>query len=469
MGQEIDSSHFTQADFADFNELLKEETKLLGDLLSSSAFDHADYKGGFELEGWLLNLNKQVAPKNNQFLNALNSPYVVPELAKFNFEVNGHPQLLQGKALSQMHEDMQGNWSLCQNTAEQNTMSVLMTGILPNLLETDLCLTHMSDMTRYAALNQQVLKMRNYEPLHLHICGKDTLDVKHNDVMLEAASTSFQIHFQVPIDQSVSHYNAAIISSAPMVAISANSPFLFGHDLWDETRIPLFEQSVEVGQPHHRRVSFGQAYVKESLYECFEENLWDFPVLVPMNKHGDTQQLTHLRFHNGTIWRWNRPLIDFNDQGQPRLRIEHRVVPAGPSVLDNMANAALFFGMCHTLAKQGLEKQLLFKQAKKNFYSCAKQGLKAQVEWPGFDQLSIFELLQQHLVPMAREGLQDMQLDQNDIDHFISVIEKRLDNQQNGANWQRRWVEKHGHDMQALCVAYSNQQSSMKAVHEWEI
>ncbi len=471
MGQEIDSDHFTQTDFKRFEEQLREETRILKNHFSASSFSQNDYRGGFELEAWLLDRKNDVIPNNDVYLKSLNNPNVVPELAMFNFEVNGHAQTLNGNALIKMQTDMLASWQHCNEIANQESMRVLMIGILPNLREEDLCIENMSHMTRYQALNRQILKMRDYQPLHIHISGKDTFDVQQQDVMLEAATTSFQIHFQVPLEHSVRHYNAAIICSAPMVAISANSPYLFNNDLWDETRIPLFEQSVEVGEPHHRRVSFGQAYARESLYECFEENLRDYPVLLPMKNHDDHTKLSHLKFHNGTIWRWNRPLIDFDKNDQPHLRIEHRVVPSGPTIKDNIANAAFFYGLCHGLAiqKVSLETKIAFRQAKNNFYACAKHGLNAKIEWPDFSDNRVSELLEQRLLPIAREGLDDLNINQSDIDTNIDIIKQRLSNRQNGANWQRAWINKNGHNMHDLTCAYREQQQNGKPVHEWDV
>jgi len=241
-----------------------------------------------------------------------------------------------------MYKGLMKSWQHCGEVAAARDEKILMIGTLPHLRESDLNMDNMSDMSRYKALNRQVFKMRDFKPLHLHITGRDVMDTHKNDVMLEAATTSFQIHFQIPLEQAVNVFNASLACSAPMVAVSANSPYLFGKDLWDETRIPLFEQSVEVGDPKHRRVGFGNAYLKRSLFECFAENLADYPVLLPLVNDESLEKLTRLKFHNGTIWRWNRPLIDFDKDNHPHLRIEHRVVPSGPTIHDSFANAAFY-------------------------------------------------------------------------------------------------------------------------------
>ena len=351
MGQEIESSDFTDAELEKFKHQLAEETRLLKSYFDQSLFTKQGYKAGFELEGWLLDNTNHAAPDNDAFLASLNDKNVVPELATFNFEVNGDATILTSDALERMYRNLLKSWRDCAEAASSRDEKILMIGILPHLRESDLNMDNMSSLSRYKALNHQILKMRDFKPLHLHITGKDEMDTLKNDVMLEAATTSFQIHFQIPLEQSVNIFNATQIASAPMVAISANSPYLFGKDLWDETRIPLFEQSVEIGGPGKRRVCFGYGYLEQSLMECFAENLAEYPALLPLVNDAPAEKLAHLKFHNGTIWRWNRPLIDFDKDNQPHLRIEHRVVPAGPSIADCFANAAFYYGLSHGLRK----------------------------------------------------------------------------------------------------------------------
>jgi hypothetical protein len=56
-------------------------------------------------------------------------------------------------------------------------------------------------------------------------------------------------------------------------------------------------------------------YARESILECFEANRTRYPVLLPAVMDEPPESLAHLRLHNGTIWRWNRPLIGFDEQG----------------------------------------------------------------------------------------------------------------------------------------------------------
>jgi len=471
MGQEIESSHFSNHDFNLFNSHLKDETALLSDLLNKHKFSSNGGIAGFEIEALLVSSSGAPVPVNKTFLNKLNNPLVVHELAAFNVELNSNPIKLQQDALGRMETELQTNWNKCCDVAKELSIEIMMIGILPSLQEHQLTLENMSKLNRYKALNEQVLNLRNGKPLKLDINGIDSIQVTHQDLMLESACTSLQLHLQVPYAAAAQFYNASIILSAPMIAATANSPFLFGHDLWDETRIPLFEQSVELGSKDYRRVTFGSAFIKESIFECYAENLDHYPILMPLNEQDDISQLSHLRFHNGTIWRWNRPLIGFDEDGTPHFRIEHRVIPSGPTITDSIANAALYFGLVHELAENidTLIKQLSFQEAKNNFYNCAKHGLSATIDWPNKGNIQVCKLLLETLIPAARHGLEKLQIEEDDINKYLSIIEHRVETQQNGANWQRQWVSKYGPDMHRLTRSYLDRQNSGIPVHQWTI
>jgi hypothetical protein len=330
----------------------------------------------------------------------------------------------------------------------------------------------MSPLNRYRALNEQVFKLRQGKPIVLDIEGRQPLHLRHADVMLESATTSFQIHLQVNAERAARVYNLSKIVSGPMVAVCANSPFLFGHELWDETRIPLFEQSISVGASDlTKRVSFGIRYVFESILENFTANLQRYPVLLPHLLDEPIETLAHLRLHNGTIWRWNRPLIGFDANGRPHLRIEHRVVPAGPSVVDCIANAALYFGLVTGLAtvEDDLEKKLGFLRARSNFYAAARYGLAAELFWADWRQINVVDLMHKVLLPRARAGLVLLGVDAREIEQWLGVIEGRLARRQTGASWQRAWVERYGQDMSGLTLAYLEHQQSGQPVHEWSV
>lgn len=477
MGQEIVSTSFLDADFDCFARRLQAETEQLRNWFGDQRFAGEHYVGGFELEAWITDRNFQPAPVNDRIIKAINSNLVVPELARFNLEINGRPQVLTGNHLQFLHADLSGQWRNCSAVARALDCRLIMAGILPTVRPEQLNLDTMSNQNRYRALNEQVFQQRRGRPLQLDIVGNQSLHLQHPDVMLEAAATSFQIHLQTPLDKAVRCFNAAIVLSGPMVAVSTNAPFLFGKQLWEETRIPLFEQAVEVGgfagaaQGPIRRVTFGSGYAKASLMEFFDENLQHYPILLPMDLAEDQSRLAHLRLHNGTIWRWNRPLIGFGDDGVPHVRIEHRVVSAGPTVVDELANSALFYGLAHSLshAKQAPESLLPFSNARDNFYEAARYGLQAQLHWYGDKRISARALLEKELLPLAHEGLQNLGIDDYDRELYLGIIEQRVSSGRTGAWWQRSFVERNGPDMAELTRAYYQQQQTCRPVHQWEV
>jgi hypothetical protein len=472
MGQEITDSHFEPADFEAFAERLEGETRLLCQWLEEGAFPKGDNEGGFELEAWLVDAEARPAPVIESYLDQLDDPLVVPELATFNMELNGNPRLLQGNALSDLKDELAETWDRCNHAADRLGARLAMIGILPTAEPEHFSLANMSPLHRYHALNEQVFRMRGGKPLQLNISGRDRLHMEHDDVMLEAATTSFQIHLKIDADKGGRFYNASKILSAPIVAACANSPFLFGSDLWDETRIPLFEQSVAVGDSElNRRVTFGIRYIEESISEYFLANLERYPVLLPRLMDEPEERLAHVRLHNGTIWRWNRPLIGFGDDGRPHIRIEHRVVPAGPSIIDSIANAAFYYGAVTFLAAQEVppESLLPYEVARDNFYQAARLGMRTPLFWLEGESVDLSELCLERLLPQAREGLLSLGVDRHEVEYWLGIIERRITTGRTGAVWQRQWVERNGPHMGELTQAYLEHQASGAPVHEWSV
>ncbi len=478
MGREIDHSSFTPEEHQSFRSRLVDETRSLEKLLRDGAFSTAAGTCGLELEGWLLDRNWQPAARNEAFLEGLNDPFVVPELSRFNFEINATPQAPSARMFRSIHNQLNQIWERCDKAAGRLGLVPLHIGTLPTLRDNVMTLANMSPMQRYYALNEQVLRNRQGSPLDIDISGlRDRLQVRHEDVMTEAATTSLQIHVQLDPNNAVRYFNSAHILAAPMVASCANSPYLFGHELWEESRIPLFEQSVAVpafyDQEGHlvERVTLGTHYLSESVLELFRENCDAFPVLLPM-LYADSSHLEHLRLHNGTIWRWNRPLIDFDDAGRPTLRLEHRVAPGGPSLPDVVANIMFFYGLLHYLARleEPPEHRLGFGHATANFYQAARYGLAAPVFWLDGHEYQLQDLLRDELIPAASATLEDLGVAPEDVELYINrIFAERVAGGQTGAAWQRRFVEKHGADFAALTRAYFENQSKQMPVHLWKI
>ncbi len=472
MGQEIGESHFQPADFAEFDRRLRAETALLDSLVADGGLSRSPPMGGFELEAWLVDAAGRPAGVNERYLARLADPLVVPELATFNVELNGPPVELQGQPLTRLHGSLHELWQRCDQVAGDLGCRLAMIGILPTARESDFTLSQMSGLQRYRALNEQLLRLRRDIPLQIDIKGVDHLHAIHQDVMLEAAATSFQIHIKVDALRAGRYYNASKILSGPMVALAANSPYLFGHDLWAETRVPLFEQAVAVaGSKLAQRVTYGLGYVADSIMECYAANMERFPVLLPHLMDEPPERLAHLRLHNGTIWRWNRPLVGFDDDGTPHLRLEHRVVPAGPTALDSIANAALYFGAVHALAGRTIppEHELPFAAARRNFYNGAQYGLGATLEWVGGAELPMDRFCADVLIPLAHTGLVDLGVAESEAAEWLGVLRERIETGINGATWQRRFVAAHGADMADLVQAYLEHQASDRPVHFWPV
>jgi len=470
MGQEITAAHFRQHDFERFHTLIDREMQLLHEWFRSSRFSSEEPIAGAELEAWLVDDNGFPVPMNDSFLERVNLPTVVPELSKFNIEFNVAPQPLAGTGLEELERELGRTWKNCDRVASEMGASVLAIGILPTVSEKELSLKNASEMMRYRALNEQVLRVRNGRPLFLDIAGREQLSTTHRDVMLEAAATSHQLHLQVPVDEAVRYYNAATILSSALVAAAANSPFLFGKDLWEETRIPLFEQAIDLDGPL-RRVTLGSGYARQSIEELFLENRSHYSVLLPFEQDLPPEHLSHVRLHNGTIWRWNRPLIGFNGDGSPHLRIEHRVLPAGPTIADMSANMALYFGTVQSLARlpRAPESRLPFSAAWSNFYKAARLGLRASVDWYDGRRWELRRLILDDLLNQARQGLEDLKVDAGFINRTLAVIEARVSSGRTGSEWQRQFVERHGPDWQQLTCAYRQRQRTGDPVHTWAL
>ncbi len=475
MGREISRIDFDDEDYRRFTSLLRDETDRLLAFAGRGGFHDPRFVAGFELEAWLLDHACYPLPVNQAFLQRLSDPLVVPELSRYNVEVNGTPQPFMPGALLEMERQLEATWRHTQEVAHGMDAVLAMIGTLPTLREQDLDLGEMSALKRYVVLNEQIMKQRRGQPIKVRVSGADSLHMVRRDVMLEAATTSFQVHFQIPEGLSGRYYNASLIAAAPLLLVGANSPFLFGRRLWHETRIPLFEQSIEVGghagldDPSVRRAGFGTGYVKASLLELFAENVRLFPVLLPIVLDEPGESYPHVRLHNGCIWRWVRPLIGRDASGAAHVRIEQRVLPSGPTVVDMLANAAFYYGMTRALAgrPQLPEDGLPFDAARENLYAAARLGLAADLMWTEGRRLSSAKLLRE-LLPMARDGLAELGLAEEEIERYLGVVESRVASGQTGAVWQLRHHERIGGDSLQLMADYLEHQRSGIPVHEWD-
>jgi hypothetical protein len=320
MGEEIETAGFARDDFVRFADHLAEETEIARGLFVADGFSRSGHALGFEIECWILDHNYFPSAINQLLLETLAHPLVVPELSRFNVELNCDPLPFKGKVFDRAATVLSKLWAECNAVAHTLDANMVMIGTLPTIRDDDLTLAHMSPLNRFYALNREVLRQRRGRALRIDITGREQ---------------------KAPADLVHLYYNASIAVCGPVLAACGNAPFLFGKCLWEETRIPLFEQAIDVpvASSASRRVTMGSGYLTASCFEVFEQNRREYPVLLPMSYNDPPAALRHLRLHNGTIWRWNRPLIGFDKDGGPHLRIEHRVLPAGPTICDMIANA----------------------------------------------------------------------------------------------------------------------------------
>jgi gamma-glutamyl:cysteine ligase YbdK (ATP-grasp superfamily) len=478
MGEEIPQSRFRAEDFTRFEARLRSETEALHSCFEEGSFAPDRESVGFELEFALIDETGRPVPRNQEILAKIEDPHLVAELSRFNLEMNSDPHALRGKVLSILEKELRRRLGVAEACAAAQRYRLLMIGTLPSLGESELHLGNMSPLRRYRALNEGLLDLRKGRPFHIEIEGREKLKLEHRDVMLEAAATSLQVHLQVDFRRARRFFNASLIASAPLVALAANSPYLFGKDLWDETRIPLFEQATgldggeDESSRHPARVSFGQGYVRDSIFELFEQNLRDFRVLLPVLEDSPVAELVHLRLHNGTIWRWNRPLVVPDSKQGIHLRIEHRAMASGPTSADVVANIAAYLGVVHHLESRSKapEESLSFEASRENFYRAAKLGFGAKLQWIDGREHSAIDLWREKLLPASLEALQALGLDESDIALYLKQIAgTRCAKGQNGAVWQRAWVNARGRDFLGLAKAYAEHQSAGLPIAEWKL
>ncbi|HEX2027529.1 MAG TPA: hypothetical protein VHF25_05965 [Nitriliruptorales bacterium] len=450
MGEEIAVDRFTREDRLRYREKVKRCLDALRRMLAEDLFRAGHDLVGLELEIYLVDRDSAPMMINEKVLAHIESDDFQTELGQFNIEFNLAPHRLGGTVLRQLEQELRSSLNHALERAEQLDARMLIIGILPTLKDLHVCRENMSNNPRYHALNDQILQVRG-EDLRIDIQGSERLVTMANSIVMESASTSCQLHLQVRPDDFARHWNAAQALSAAQLAVGCNSPFFLGKELWRETRIALFEQSIDTrteelaAQGVRPRVWFGERWIG-SVVDLFEENVRYFQPLLPVLDdedplsaldRGELPRLHELALHNGTIYRWNRPVYGVTGD-EPHLRVENRVLPAGPSVADVVANAAFYYGALRALAEDPapVSQRLSFAAATENFFAAARDGLDAQLYWPGLGVVPASELILRHLLPRAREGLDRWGIDLDDRDHFLSIIEARCTTGRTGASWQ---------------------------------
>ncbi|MBM0126971.1 glutamate-cysteine ligase family protein [Pimelobacter simplex] len=486
MGDDVAAQEFTPADRTRYREKVRRCLDVFERMLRESAFDTDDPWTGVEVELNLVDAAGDPALRNAEVLEAIEDPDFQTELGQFNIELNLAPGPLSGGGLEGYEKQLRASLNHAEERAAPLGAHLVMIGILPTLAPEHLQADVISANPRYRLLSEQILRARG-EDILIDIRGVERLHATVDTIMPEAACTSTQFHVQVSPDQFASYWNASQAIAGIQLAVAANSPYLLGKQLWSETRIPLFEQATDTrgeelkAQGVRPRVWFGERWIT-SVFDLFEENVRYFPPLLPVIDEedpltvleaGGTPNLSELRLHNGTIYRWNRPVYDITG-GLPHLRVENRILAAGPTVVDTVANAAFYFGLVRALADNDrpLWSQMSFSAAEENFHSAARHGIDAEVYWPQLGRVRATELVVRRLLPLAHEGLAAWGVPSAEAHRYLDVIEQRCLAGTNASDWfTRRVQERDDADrydaLRAVLAEYRQRMHDNEPVHTW--
>ncbi len=446
---------------------------------------------GAEQELCLINQHYKPAYKAMDILKDFHPDWLTTELAQFNLELNLKPQVFEGDAFAKMEAELRENLNKVDAVAAKHDTRILLTGILPSLRKFDLTMEQLTPKPRYHALMTALKNMRGSD-YQLRLSGIDELNILHDSPLLEACNTSFQVHLQVAPQNFVKMYNIAQALTGPTLAMCTNSPVLFGKRLWHETRIALFTQSIDnrksTDHLRHKsaRVNFGNSWLDKSILEIYREDILRFRILLGADieqnsleaiQAGKTPKLQALQVHNGTVYRWNRPCYGISPNGKPHLRIENRVLGAGPTVLDEMANTAFWLGAMEGMADQinDIRDQMSFDDARDNFMKGARSGMDCKFTWMKNQKISARELTLEVLLPMARHGLEKYKINPEDIDKYLGVIEERAKRHMNGSRWILQTYTKFQQEthkdesLTSLTAAIYHNQKQSKPAHEWPL
>jgi len=472
-----------------FTRAMLKDLHALERLIAEGRIESQPRRIGMEQELFLADSGWRPAPVALEVLERLDDDSFTTELALFNLEINLEPLELSGDCFTTLQRALEQRLGVVREAARAEGAEVVLTGILPTLRKSHCSLENITPRERYYALNDAVTRLRG-GPARLHIQGIDELLLEHDSVMLEACNTSCQVHLQVGAEEFPRFHNAAQVAIAPVLAASVNSPLLFGKRLWAETRIALFHQSVDTraAMPHLRertpRVRFGDHWVRESVVELFEEDIARFRALLPSPVDEDplaeldagrVPALKALQLHNSTIYRWNRPCYG-NSGGRAHLRIECRALPSGPTVVDEVANAAFWIGSVLSLASDfdDISELIDFDDAKGNFIAAGREGLNAMFTWFNDETIGARELVLERMLDRAGRGLRDAGVDDPEIEYYLGIVRERVESDGTGAQWMLRSLSQmkgEGVDAErlaALTGATVAHQSDGQPVHRWE-
>ena len=491
MGDEVAGSQFTREHRQLYREKVQLCLSVFERMLTEHAFESERPLTGLEIELNLVDAAFQPTMKNAEVLEQIADADYQTEIGAYNIELNVPPRALPGRSALELEGVLRNSLNIAQAKAQAVDANIVMIGILPTVMPEHFEGEWMSPSARYTALNDSIFSSRG-EDILIDITGPpgaERLTTYSASIAPESACTSVQLHLQVAPEEFPASWNAAQLLAAPQLALGANSPYFFGRRLWAETRVELFTQATDTrpqelkNQGVRPRVFFGDRWIT-SIFDLFEENVRYFPSLLPemsdedplaVLESGRAPRLQELRLHNGTVYRWNRPVYDLVD-GRPHLRVENRVLPAGPTVVDVLANSAFYYGALRMLAEEGRPAwtKMAFATAHGNFTECAMRGLDASVYWPGLGEVTADELVLRRLLPMAHEGLERWGVAAEVRDRYLGIIEGRAKTGRNGASWQVEAVEvfeNRGQDrakaLASMLERYCEGMHSNVPVHLW--
>ncbi|MFF9118009.1 glutamate-cysteine ligase family protein [Streptomyces massasporeus] len=454
MGRDVPALVFTREDRRRYREKMHTDLEVLARMLHESGFESERPQVGLEIELNLVDDAGLPVMRNTDVLQAIADPAWSSELGRFNLEINIPPRQLTAGGPGSWEQAIRDALNHAEDGAAAVGAHLIMVGILPTLGESHVSESALSGDPRYRLLNEQIFAARG-EDLRIRVDGVERLATYADTITPEAACTSTQFHLQVDPKEFPHYWNAAQAVAGVQIALAANSPFLFGKELWRETRIPLFEQATDTrpeeikAQGVRPRVWFGERWIT-SVFDLFEENVRYFPALLPLCEDEDPQkeldsggvpQLGELTLHNGTIYRWNRPIYAVTESG-PHLRIENRVLPAGPTVADIIANGAFYYGLTRALVDEDrpVWTRMSFSVAEENLHTAARDGIDARLYWPGVGEVPVTELVLRRLLPLAHRGLELTGMDAAWREPLLGIIEQRCVTGRNGALWQVEMV-----------------------------
>jgi len=493
VGEEVQRTQYSRAHRQQYRRKVQLCLDVFETMLSQASFEFDRPLTGMEIECNLVDGDYQPAMTNRDVLASIADPAYQTELGAYNIEFNVPPRPLPGRSALELEDEVRASLNAAEAKANAKGAHIVMVGILPTLMPEHLDTDWMSESTRYQALNDSIFTARG-EDILIDIAGPERLTVHAATIAPESACTSMQLHLQVSPADFANNWNAAQVLAGPQLALGANSPFFFGHHLWAETRIELFAQATDTRPEELRaqgvrpRVWFGERWIT-SIFDLFEENVRYFPSLLPELSDEDpaaelaagrTPRLSELRLHNGTVYRWNRPVYDVvevDGSARPHLRVENRVLPAGPTVVDMLANSAFYYGMLRYLSEEDrpLWTKMSFAAAEANFRAAAHEGIDARLYWPGFGEVTADELVLRALLPMADEGLRRWGVAAEVRDRFLGVIGGRATTGRNGASWQVDTVRALGdrglsrpQALAEMLRLYSERMHSNEPVHTWD-